>query len=87
MPPAISGSNVADDLTEEDEWLLVYQQFIQLKEKLGEPTHKLSYDKFKGTLQRNKDAIVKRHKCKRVTFKVYEKNGRAALKASPAKSA
>ena len=44
-----------------------------------------AYEKFRGTLQRNKDALVARHGCSRVTFRVYEKQGKTALKASPAK--
>ena len=44
-----------------------------------------TFDKFKGTLQRNKDALVARHNCSRVKFTVYVKEGKAALKASPVK--
>lgn len=70
---------------EETEWRRVYTDFLELKKQLGEPVEKLTYEKFRGTLQRNKDALVARHGCSRVAFKVYEKQGRAALKASPAK--
>ncbi len=72
-------------LDEETEWRNVYTEFVALKRELGEPVDKLTYDKFKGTLQRNKEALVARHACERVSFKVYEKDGRAALKASPLK--
>lgn len=64
---------------------MVYDDFIALKTKLGESTKKLTFEKFRGTLQRNKDSIIARHKCERVKFRVYEKQGRAALKASPIK--
>jgi hypothetical protein len=70
---------------EETQWRRVYQEFVALKRKLGEPTQKLTYEKFRGTLQRNKDALMQRHHCQRVKFRVYEKQGRAALKASPVK--
>jgi hypothetical protein len=83
-----SGDDEANDgppETEEEQWRRVYQEFISLKRQLGENTKKLTYDKFKGTLQRNKDALMKRHKCEQVKFRVYEKQGRAALKASPVK--
>lgn len=81
------GSEVADDdeLDEEGQWRKVYADFIAMKRKFGEPTEKLTYEKFKGTLQRNKDALMARHKCTKVRFRVYEKQGRAALKASPVK--
>ncbi|MEQ9324621.1 MAG: MXAN_5187 C-terminal domain-containing protein, partial [Polyangiaceae bacterium] len=81
------GSEVQDDdeLDEEGQWRKVYADFIAMKRKFGEPTEKLTYEKFKGTLQRNKDALMARHKCTKVRFRVYEKQGRAALKASPVK--
>ncbi|MSP26225.1 MAG: hypothetical protein EXR75_13930 [Myxococcales bacterium] len=72
-------------IDEETEWRTVYADFIALKRVLGEPIDKLTYEKFRGTLQRNKDALVARHGCERVAFKVYEKDARAALKASPVK--
>lgn len=74
-----------EPVDEETEWQRVYEEFIQLKNQLSEPTEKVTYEKFRGTLQRNKDALVARHGCSRVAFKVYEKQGRAALKASPMK--
>ena len=64
---------------------LFYADFIAMKKQYGEPTDKLTYEKFRGTLQRNKDALMARHGCTRVKFRVYEKQGRAALKASPVK--
>ncbi|MEZ4445671.1 MAG: MXAN_5187 family protein [Polyangiaceae bacterium] len=70
---------------EETEWRKVYADFIAMKRKFGERTDKLTYEKFRGTLQRNKDALMARHGCERVKFRVYEKQGRAALKASPVK--
>ena len=91
-PGAVKGERfVVDDaaaskgIGEEKQWRSVYADFIALKKKLGEPTDRLSFDKFKGTLQRNKEALMARHGCERVKFRVYEKQGRAALKASPVK--
>jgi hypothetical protein len=68
---------------EETRWRQVYADFVALKKQLDESTARLSYEKFRGTLQRNKDALIARHGCTRVKFRVYEKQGRAALKASP----
>jgi hypothetical protein len=73
------------DTDEETEWRQVYADFLAMKKQLNEPVDKMSYEKFKGTLQRNKDALIARHGCTRVSFRVYEKEGRAALKASPVK--
>jgi hypothetical protein len=74
-----------EEVDEETEWRQVYKEFLALKKRLGEPTDKLSYDKFRGTLQRNKEALMARHGCARVKFRVYEKEGKTALKASPIK--
>ncbi len=82
LPPESDDDGEVD---EETEWRKVYADFVAMKKKFGEPTDKLTYEKFRGTLQRNKDALISRHNCKRVKFKVYEKQGRAALKASPVK--
>jgi hypothetical protein len=67
------------------EWRKVFEDFLGLKRQCGEPTASLTFEKFKGTLQRNKDALVARHGCSRVKFTVYVKEGKAALKASPVK--
>lgn len=74
-----------DAVDEETEWRKVYADFVSMKKKFGEPTEKLTYEKFRGTLMRNREALVSRHNCARVKFRVYEKQGRAALKASPVK--
>ncbi|WP_437576051.1 MXAN_5187 family protein [Sorangium sp. So ce887] len=76
------GAGDPDELTE---WNAVYEEFLSVKQQCGEPTNALTFDKFKGTLQRNKDALVARHNCSRVRFTVYVKDGKAALKASPVK--
>ena len=67
------------------EWRKVYEDFLALKKQCNEPTANLTFEKFQGTLQRNKDALVARHACSRVKFTVYVKEGKAALKASPVK--
>lgn len=75
----------ADAFDELADWKQVYEDFLALKKQCGEDTSTLTFEKFKGTLQRNKDALVQRHNCTRVKFTVYEKEGKAALKASPVK--
>ena len=84
-PASADGPAEADEVDEETEWRGVYKEFLAMKKSLGEDTTKLSYEKFQGTLQRNKDALVARHGCARVRFRVYEKEGKTALKASPIK--
>jgi hypothetical protein len=74
-----------DAFDEVEDWRKVYEEFVAVKRQCGEPTAPLTFEKFKGTLQRNKDALVARHNCQRVKFTVYVKEGKAALKASPVK--
>ncbi len=67
------------------EWLAVYEEFLRTKKECGEPTDGLTFDKFRQTLRKNRDALIQRHGCKRVKFAVYVKEGRASLKATPVK--
>ena len=80
--PDAGGEEEFDEIAD---WRRVYEEFISLKRQCGEDTGSLTFEKFKGTLQRNKDALVQRHGCTRVKFTVYVKEGKAALKASPVK--
>lgn len=70
-------------MDEETEWKGVFEQFLALKEQCGEPTAGMTFEKFKTTLQRNKDALVQRG-ATGVKFTVYVKEGKASLKATPA---
>ncbi|MDH5491512.1 MAG: hypothetical protein OEY14_06120, partial [Myxococcales bacterium] len=64
----------------------VFDKFVAMKKKCGEPTAGLTFQKLRKTLEKNREQIVKRHGAKRVTFTVYVKNGKAALKATPHKT-
>ena len=71
--------------TDTAEWPSVFDEFVRVKRQNGEPVEGLTFEKFRSTLQKNRDALVQKHGCKRVKFTVYVKDGRAALKASPVK--
>jgi len=60
-----------------------YERFIKLREECGEATADLSFQRFEKKLQKNRDGLVSKYGCKSVRFQVYEKNGKAALKATP----
>lgn len=64
----------------------VYEDFLELKRKCGEPTDNLTYDKFAAKLRANRDQLIQKYNCKAVKFQVYVKDGKAALKATPVKS-
>lgn len=70
---------------EEKHFREVYDKFVATKRQCGESTASLTFDKFSGTLRKNRDAIIKKHGARRVRFTVYVKEGRAALKATPVK--
>lgn len=64
----------------------IYQEFIGLKNRLGESTDQLTFDRFVGTLRKNRDTLISRYNCKQVKFQVYEKDGKASLKATPVRA-
>lgn len=78
---AIGDAQNPDEL----EWPNVYEDFVKTKKQCNEPTEGLTFEKFRQTLRKNRDALVQRHNCKRVKFTVYVKDGRASLKATPIK--
>jgi hypothetical protein len=83
MPEGGLSLALAEPDDEKATWRQVYEEFVATKQKCGESTSGLSYEKFEGTLKKNKAAIQQRHKVDRVKFTVYVKEGKAALKASP----
>jgi hypothetical protein len=86
-PPAPPPARAAGGESELDEWKRVFEEYRKVREQCGESTSGLTFEKFQGTLQKNKSAILARHPADRVRFTVYVKDGKAALKASPVKSA
>ncbi len=71
-------------LTEEQQGFYeVYQKFLALKQECGEATEGITFQKFEGILLKNREAITRQHGATQVAFKVYIKDGRAALKATP----
>jgi len=89
--PAPAADETASDLgaaaaVEEDpdeaHWRETFDQFKALKEQLGEPADKISFEKFAAKLKKNRSELVARHNCRGVRFSVYEKDGKAAIKAS-----
>jgi hypothetical protein len=72
-------------LSQQDDWIQVFNEFVRTKRECGEPVEGLTYPKFEQTLIKNRDALIARHNCKRVRFSVYVKEGRASLKATPVK--
>lgn len=67
---------------DETHWREIFDRFKELKARLGEPSDRLSFEKFAARLKKNRADLLAKHNCKGVRFSVYEKEGKAALKAS-----
>lgn len=63
----------------------VFNEFVRTRGTCGESTAELTFEKFKAKLVKSRDAVIAKHKCSDVKFQVYVKNGKAALKALPAR--
>ena len=70
-----------DPLTQEFE--KVFQEYIRMRQKLGEPTEKLSRKKFFANLGENRRRLMEKFNCRDVKFNIFEKGGKASVKASP----
>jgi len=87
LEASATGSHLAvQEADEVSEWHNVFEEFIRTKKQCNEPVTGLTFEKFQMTLRKNRDQLIAKTGCKRVRFNVYVKDGRAALKASPAKS-
>lgn len=80
---AAAESAVAEPQADPDEahWRETYDRFIALREQLGEPG-RISYERFAAKLAKNREDLMARRQCSGVRFSVYEKDGRASIKAS-----
>ncbi len=84
-PPQAANPPLMSPEEEQEYFKDIYGDFIELKKKLGEPTEQLTFERFLGTLKKNRDTLIARYNCKQVKFQVYEKAGKASLKATPVK--
>jgi len=67
---------------DEEHWRETFEAFCELKAQLGEPADRISFEKFAAKLKKNRADLVAKHNCKGVRFSVYEKEGKAAIRAS-----
>lgn len=87
LPKPSNGNGGYATPDEESHFREVFARFVELRQRCGEPTQDLTFDRFLGTLQKHRDQILRsRPEAKAVQFTVYEKEGRAALKAAPRKA-
>ena len=81
-PPTTVGAVMSAD-DNAGQYRTIFDEFVALKQRCGEPVENLTYDRFVSKLRSNRDALIAKHGCKAVKFQVYVKDGKAALKASP----
>ena len=67
---------------DEAHWHETFAKFRELKATLGEPADRITFEKFSAKLRKNRADLLARHNCKGVRFSVYEKEGKAAIRAS-----
>ena len=61
----------------------VFQQFRNTRQECGEDLSRLTFERFKKKLDKNRNTILDRYQCKDVRFEVYVKAGKAAIRAIP----
>jgi hypothetical protein len=61
----------------------VFEEYLALRQRCGESVVGLSLEKFAAKLQSNRDQLISKHGCRTANFTVYEKDGKAAIRAVP----
>jgi len=84
-PSRLAGPSGPTDPAEEAELRRVYDEFLELKKRCGEPTSGVTFAKFGDKLRKNRDELLAKPGTVGVKFSVYVKDGKAALKATPVK--
>ncbi len=83
LPAPVPETDLAD--AEEQHYRQVYEDFLTMRAQCNEPLEGLTYERFVSKLRKNRDQLIQKYSCKTVRFQVYNKEGKAALKASPVK--
>jgi hypothetical protein len=68
---------------EEQHFQAVFDEFVSVRKRCGEPNDGLTFEKFSTRLKKNRDQLIEKYACKTVRFQVYVKDGKAAVKALP----
>tara|TARA_B100000683_G_scaffold277252_1_gene334738 strand:- start:3072 stop:3674 length:603 start_codon:yes stop_codon:yes gene_type:complete len=79
------GGSASQGNTYEDMCHAVFSEFKDTRASCGEDIARLTYERFKKKLDKNRAAILDRYQCKDVRFEVYVKAGKAAIRAIPVK--
>lgn len=80
----ISQGDSQGQANEQEEYFKkVFDEFVAIKRSCGESTENITYEKFSRKLVKNRQSLMERYQCQDVSFRVYIKDGKAALKATP----
>ncbi len=82
-PSAAPQRPIPDD--PEEYYLQVYQEYLNMRDMLKQPTHNINRDKFIANLRNSTERICEKQGCEKVRFSVFAKNGQASVKAAPEK--
>lgn len=61
----------------------VFNEYLNLRDRLGQPTHTVNRERFLENLRGNAARIKAAKSCRKVRYTVFEKEGQAQVKASP----
>ncbi len=81
--PSRPAATPSDQDPDQAHFSQVFEDYLALRQKCGESVVGLSLDKFVAKLQSNRDQLISKHGCKSAQFTVYEKDGKAAIRAIP----
>ena len=79
-PPPPSAGNGEPSAQHFDE---IFDEYLALRKRCGEPTIGLTLEKFSAKLQSNEQQLIAKYNCRGAHFAVYEKDGKAAIRAVP----
>jgi hypothetical protein len=84
VPPPAPGSHFGGGGDpDQRHFTQVFEDYLALRQRCGESIVGLSLEKFVAKLQSNREQLVAKHGCKSAQFTVYEKDGKAAIRAVP----
>jgi hypothetical protein len=83
MPPAEDSPESGEGNADQAHFAQVFEDYVALRQRCGESIVGLSLEKFTAKLHSNRQQIVAKHGCKTAQFTVYEKDGKAAIRAVP----
>jgi len=82
-PPTSDGPVIGRGDPDQRHFTQVFEDYLALRQRCGESIVGLSLEKFVAKLQSNRQQLVAKHGCKSAQFTVYEKDGKAAIRAVP----